>query len=136
MFHKLTLTIAALCLAFSFNAGCKKKDDKDSKTKKTKPVSGTKVTANPDKKGPRIKINVDGKGYSPSKIEAKAGDAVLVFTRTADTPCAESVKVAGIEGKTKLPLNKPVEIGVHLPKSGKIKFACGMDMMTGVIAIQ
>lgn len=124
-------------LAMSLSLGCSKKDDTKGNAKAGAKAKATaKVTPNPDKKGPKIPINVTKKGYKPNRIEAKAGDAVLVFTRTEDVPCGKYVKVAGLKGKVELPMNKPVEVGVHLPKSGEVRFACGMDMLTGVVAIK
>lgn len=129
--HTTMVTVIA-ALSLTLAVGCSKKADKHhgSSTK------GAKVQPNPDNKGPHIKITVDRKGYTPNKIEAKAGNAVLVFTRTADVACGKFVVVNGIAGKTELPLNKPVQVGVRLPKDGEVRFACGMDMMTGVIAIK
>ncbi len=127
--------IAALSLV-AFVACSKKENKGHHGHKKGKTMTGPKVTANPDKKGPRIAIEVNRKGYKPGKVEAKAGNNVLVFTRTADVGCGEFVKINGIKGKTKLPLNKPVEIGINLPEKGEVKFACHMDMMTGVIAVK
>lgn len=130
---KTTLFIAVM--AASFAIGCGKKDEaKESKTNAGK-TAGDGVAANPDKKGPRIAIEVNNKGYKPDKITAKAGDAVLVFTRTDDTHCGKYVKIAGLKGKTELPLNKPVEIGIRLPKSGEVRFACGMDMLKGTLVV-
>jgi plastocyanin domain-containing protein len=34
-----------------------------------------------------------------------------------------------------LPMNQPVEIAVTAPATGKVDFACGMDMMSGVILV-
>lgn len=41
-----------------------------------------------------------------------------------------------IEGKKlvkDLPLNKPVELTVTIPKPGKVSYACAMDMIRGSI---
>jgi hypothetical protein len=32
-------------------------------------------------------------------------------------------------------MNTPVEIAVTAPASGKLGFACGMDMATGVVSV-
>src|SRR5688572_16301217 len=83
----------------------------------------------------RIKIEAAVGGYKPDQISAKPGEKlILVFTRTADGECLSQVKVA--DGPvTDLPMNTPVEIAVTAPQSGKLGFACGMDMATGVIAV-
>jgi plastocyanin domain-containing protein len=44
------------------------------------------------------------------------------------------VKVA--DGATvDLPMNKPTDIAVTAPASGKLTFACGMDMFQGTIVV-
>lgn len=82
-----------------------------------------------------IPINVNDEGYDPSKISAKAGEKLeLEFTRRSKGACGEQVKVA--DGPViDLPLDKPVKIAVTAPASGEIRFACGMDMMTGVVVV-
>lgn len=83
----------------------------------------------------RIKIEAGKGGYKPDKITAKPGEKlVLVFTRTAEGECLSQVKIA--DGPvTDLPMNEPVELPVTAPESGKLTFACGMDMATGVVAV-
>lgn len=83
----------------------------------------------------RVPIEAGVGGYKPDKISAKPNEKlVLVFTRTADGECLSQVKVAG-GPVTALPMNTPVEIAVTAPASGKLDFACGMDMVTGVISV-
>jgi hypothetical protein len=81
----------------------------------------------------RIPIDAGQTGYTPSTIEGKPGEKlVLVFTRTVDAECMSQVKLEG--GKPiDLPRDKPVDVPVTVPTSGKLQFACGMDMNTGVI---
>jgi plastocyanin domain-containing protein len=115
----------ALALALSV-AGCSKDEGK-----KADEVVGT---VGPDGVR-RIPIEAGKGGYKPDRIKAKPGEKlVLVFTRTVEGECLSQVKVAGGEAKD-LPMNTPVEIAVTAPESGKLEFACGMDMQTGVIAV-
>lgn len=83
----------------------------------------------------RVEIEAGVGGYKPDKITAKPGEKlVLVFTRTAEGECLSQVKVA--DGPvTDLPMNTPVELAITAPQSGKLGFACGMDMATGVVAV-
>ena len=121
-----------LAIAFTMAvlaAGCSKKEP----TVTTKQTAGlTTGDVGPD--GVRkVAIEANTSGYVPGRIEAKPGEKlVLVFTRTVDGECLEKVKVAGGE-PVELPMNKPVEVPVTAPQSGELKFACGMDMFTGVI---
>jgi plastocyanin domain-containing protein len=81
----------------------------------------------------RVEITASEKGYVPDRIEGKPGEKlVLVFTRTIDGECLEKVKVAG-GAEIELPKGKPTDVPVEVPASGEVKFACGMDMFTGVI---
>lgn len=112
-------------------AACSKKDAKPA-GQATAPV--TAGTANAD--GSRsIPIAVKKAGYEPASIQAKPGEQLkLIFTRVEPTECGAQVKVDN--GKVyDLPMNQPVEIAVTAPASGKVGFACGMDMMAGVIVV-
>ena len=66
---------------------------------------------------------------------AKSGEKLeLVFRRRTKSECGAQVKVA--DGPvTDLPIDQPVKIAVTAPPSGQLAFACGMDMMTGVVVV-
>jgi plastocyanin domain-containing protein len=83
----------------------------------------------------RIAVEASRRGYQPGEIAAKPNEKlVLVVTRTVDGECLSQFKVA--DGPViDLPMNTPVEIPVTMPASGKLTFACGMDMFTGTIAV-
>lgn len=115
----------AVLIGVSLALGACEKSDSD---------SGAQGEVGPDGVR-RIKVEAGKGGYKPDKIKARPGEKlVLVFTRTVDGECLSQVKVA--DGPvTDLPMNTPVEIAVTAPDSGKLAFACGMDMATGVIAV-
>jgi plastocyanin domain-containing protein len=82
-----------------------------------------------------VPIAVKTAGYVPDQVMAKPGEQLkLVFTRVEPTECGAQVKVDNGPVHD-LPMNKPVEIAVTVPASGKVQFACGMDMMTGVVIV-
>jgi plastocyanin domain-containing protein len=86
---------------------------------------------------PRVEVAVTDEGFKPSRIPARAGSPLtLVVTRKTDQTCAREIIFAGREGKTELPLGKPVEV-IYTPKvSGEVKFGCAMGMMVGgVLAV-
>ncbi len=114
-------------------AGCKKHDDAaPAATAAATTATPTAGTTGADGIR-RIAIEANEKGYTPARIEGKPGEKlVLVFTRTLDGECLEKVKVAGGE-PIDLPKDKAVDVPVTVPDSGEVKFACGMDMFTGVI---
>lgn len=84
-----------------------------------------------------IKLDVTEKGFTPSEIKAKSGSHVfLKVTRKTDVTCATQIKVEDKKQKIDLPLNKEVTIDLGTPKKGEIRFACGMDMLTGHIIVE
>jgi len=119
----------ALLVGLAIAPGCAKKDDKPKA-----PAAATLTTGSVDAAGVRtIAIEAGKDGYVPANIPGKPGEKLkLVFTRTADNECISELK--GPDGTLRpLPLGKPVEIAVTVPAEGEVKFACGMDMYTGVI---
>jgi|GEM_PF-1289643 len=111
-------------------AGCKKAESK--KAPAAAPVTAGTVRTDGSR---QIPIAVKKAGYEPASIQAKANEKlVLVFTRVEDTECGAQVRIGG-GTLYDLPLNTPVEIAVTAPATGKVDFACGMDMMSGVIVV-
>ena len=88
----------------------------------------------------RIEITVTPRGFMPDRIEVPAGvPVVLAVTRTTDRTCAKRVIVQLGDGKQveqDLPLDKVVEVPITFPKKGELRYACAMDMVTGVIVVQ
>lgn len=113
-------------------AGCDKKSSTGNKAASAPPPAAP--TVQPD--GTRsIPINVNDQGFDPDKITAKPGEKLeLVFTRRTKAECGAQVKVA--DGPlTDLPIDQPIKIAITAPPSGQLGFACGMDMMTGVVVV-
>ena len=119
--------VAAVVLGL---AACEKKGSKTTEA----PPSPPAATVSAD--GTRsVPIFVRKAGYQPDKVTARPGEKLeLVFTRVEDTECGAQVKVAD-GAVVDLPMNKPVPIKVTVPASGTVGFACGMDMMTGVVVV-
>jgi plastocyanin domain-containing protein len=88
----------------------------------------------------KIEVGVTEKGFGPDKIKVKKGEAVtLAFTRRTDKTCAKQVIVQLGDGQKlekKLPLNETVEIEATFSKAGELRYACSMDMITGVILVE
>ena len=91
-------------------------------------------------KARRIDITVTNKGFEPGQVKVKKGEPlVLVFTRKVKRTCAKDVVIKVNDKKTitrELPLDTPVEIAVTFPKSGKLTYACSMDMISGIVLVQ
>ncbi|MCE9572955.1 MAG: cupredoxin domain-containing protein [Deltaproteobacteria bacterium] len=88
----------------------------------------------------RIAIEVTRQGFTPDRITvAKGQPVVLAFKRTTDKTCAKNVVVELGDGKKvqkDLPLDQTVEIAATFAKAGTLSYACGMDMVTGVLTVQ
>ena len=84
-----------------------------------------------------ISLQVTEKGFVPNKIDVKAGSHVILkVTRKTDDTCATQIAIKDKKIKKELPLNKEVSIDVGVLKKGEVRFACGMDMITGLIVVK
>ena len=83
------------------------------------------------------KIVVNEQGFEPAKFALRAGTpARLTFVRMTDKTCGTEVVFPSLNIKRALPLNEPVVIEFTPSKSGEIAFACGMNMLEGVVVVQ
>ncbi len=83
-----------------------------------------------------VQMTVTQDGFEPSKVKAKKGEKLrLVVTRKTDKTCATEIVIPGYGINQKLPLDKPVTVELTPKASGEIKYACGMDMISGVIFV-
>jgi plastocyanin len=130
---KTRALLLGLALATAAAAGaCKKEDGGPKPTLITKPGAPPKVAPPPLAYASRVDVAVTDEGFVPSKIPAKAGEALtLVITRKTDKTCATEILFHGQEGKTELPMDKPVEVTYTPKQSGIVRFGCAMGMMVG-----
>jgi plastocyanin domain-containing protein len=85
----------------------------------------------------RIEITVSEKGFTPDRVSVKRGEPLqLVVTRTTDRTCAKKIVVPDANVDAALPLNKAVTLNVTPTKTGEMKYACGMDMLSGVLVVE
>jgi plastocyanin domain-containing protein len=83
-----------------------------------------------------IEIIVDG-GYKPGRIVIPEGERVrLKFVRKDYSPCTREVVFASLGIRRELPTNVPVVIELPAQSPGEIPFACGMNMVKGVIVVE
>ncbi|MCC6995937.1 MAG: cupredoxin domain-containing protein [Deltaproteobacteria bacterium] len=91
-------------------------------------------------RGTPIAITVTNKGFEPDHILVEKGvETQLVFTRKTEQTCAKDVVLtidASNQIRKDLPMNQPVTITATFPVSGELRYACGMDMISGVITVQ
>jgi plastocyanin domain-containing protein len=127
------ITRVALALALVFAIGCKK-DNQKAETKPAPPAATTPGTITDGVRTVAIEANTEG--YVPARIAGKPGEKLkLRFTRTVEGECLSQLKAP--DGKlVDLPMNKPVDIDVTVPADGEVRFACGMDMFSGVVVAE
>jgi hypothetical protein len=83
------------------------------------------------------KIAVTEKGYEPDKVTLRAGvPARLTVVRLTDKTCGTEIVFRTLNIKRPLPLNEPVMIELMPTKTSDIAFACGMNMLKGVVVVQ
>ena len=83
------------------------------------------------------KVVVNEQGYEPARVTLRAGTpARITFVRTTDKTCGTEVVFPSLNIKRPLPLNEPVVIEFTPAKAGDIAFACGMNMLKGVVVAQ
>lgn len=83
-----------------------------------------------------VEIAVTGDGFVPAQVRAKKGQKLrLVVTRKTDRTCATEIVIKEAGVNQKLPLDKPVVVELTPKKAGKLRYACGMDMIAGEIVV-
>ena len=94
------------------------------------------ATAAPAAKPRTIEIAVTQDGFVPAEVTARRGEALkLVVTRKVERTCATEVVMKDFGVSVPLPLGKPVAVAVTPKKPGAYRFACGMDMIAGVLKV-
>jgi plastocyanin domain-containing protein len=84
-----------------------------------------------------VTMEVTGAGFVPAEIKVKAKQPVrLVVTRKTDRTCAKEIVLKEFNINHPLPLNQPTEVKFTPPKPGSYRYACGMDMIAGVLIVE
>lgn len=84
-----------------------------------------------------LNISVTEKGFEPTSFDVSPGTSVtLKVTRKTDATCATQIKIPAKKLKKDLPLNQTVSIELGKLDKGEIRFACGMDMLSGHILVK
>jgi plastocyanin domain-containing protein len=126
--------IRAAIVVLALLSACKKADEPKPAAAKPAPPAVAMTTGSDGLR--HVAIEANKEGYTPASIPGKPGEKlVLTFTRTADSSCISQLKTP--DGKmVDLPMNTPVDVAVTVPQTGKLEFACGMDMFHGEIVAQ
>lgn len=81
-----------------------------------------------------VNVTVTSDGFVPARIAVKHGQPVkLVVTRKVARTCATEIVMKDFGVNQPLPLDKTVTVTVTPKKAGDYRFACGMDMIAGVL---
>ncbi len=84
----------------------------------------------------KIEISVTANGFEPARVNVKKGEPLeLVVTRKTDDTCAKEIVIPDENIKAVLPLGKPVTLAFTPQRNGEIRYACGMNMVTGVLVV-
>jgi plastocyanin domain-containing protein len=95
------------------------------------------LAADAAKPGKTVQLTVTEEGYVPARIEARKGEPLtLVITRKTERTCATELVVKEYGINQPLPLNKAVTVTFTPSKSGQVRYACGMDMVSGTLVVQ
>jgi plastocyanin domain-containing protein len=101
-------------------------------------TAGPKVAVAPARR--LIEITVTEEGFRPQRVTVAKGEPVtLAFTRETDETCATEVilELSPTDAiEQPLPLHQRVLVDATFAKSGDVTYACGMDMVTGVISVK
>lgn len=83
-----------------------------------------------------IEMTVTDEGFVPSRVKVKKGEKVrFIVTRKTDSTCAKEIVIKDAAIDQPLPLDKPVTVEFTAKKSGEIRYACGMDHISGVVFV-
>jgi plastocyanin domain-containing protein len=84
-----------------------------------------------------VQLSVTNEGFVPSQVTVKAGKPVkLIVTRKTERTCATEIVMKDFGVKEALPLEKPVTVNITPKKAGDYRYACGMDMIAGVLKVE
>jgi plastocyanin domain-containing protein len=84
----------------------------------------------------RIDIAVKDEGFSPSTIDVKKGETVVLrFHRTTKSECLKAIAIPDLGIKKDLPMNTPVEVAITPQKEGKMTLQCWMAMVKATINV-
>jgi plastocyanin domain-containing protein len=84
-----------------------------------------------------VQIAVTREGFTPAAVTVKRGQPVkLVVTRKVERTCATDIVMKDFGVNQPLPLEKPVTVTITPKKPGSYRYACAMDMIAGVLAVE
>ena len=135
-----SLPLLAFALAFA-TAGCNQSSGAQTTAAPDKAAAGQEgAKAGADGAIPagakRIDIAVVDEGFSPSTLDLKKGETVVLrFNRTTKSECLKAIEIPDLSVKKDLPLNTPVEVAITPQKEGKMTLQCWMAMVKATLNV-
>ena len=84
-----------------------------------------------------VNVTVTRDGFVPAQVAVKQGQPVkLVVTRKVERTCATEIVMKDFGVNQPLPLEQAVTVTLTPRKAGEYRFACGMDMIAGVLRVE
>lgn len=84
-----------------------------------------------------FELQVTEDGFVPARLKVIQGETVrLVVTRKTDGTCAKEIVIKESGINTPLPLEKAVTVEFKARRPGEVRFACGMDHVSGVVFVK
>jgi hypothetical protein len=84
-----------------------------------------------------VDVAITTDGFVPAEITITNGEAVrLRFTRQVEKTCATEVVFPSLKIQKPLPLGQAVPVDLPSTLTGRIAFACGMNMYKGLVIIR
>ena len=84
-----------------------------------------------------VTVRITERGFEPETFKLRrAIQAQVTFLRTTDATCVKEITVPDFNIRRELPLNQPVIVNITPRQSGRLTFACGMNMMRGQLIVQ
>ena len=84
-----------------------------------------------------ITVLVEDGVYTPSRIEARAGQSlVLRFVRKDASPCAAKVVFDQLQISADLPIGQAYDVRLTPPAPGEYAFTCEMQMYRGSLVVK
>ncbi len=84
-----------------------------------------------------VELAVTGDGFVPAQVRVRKGEPLrLAITRKVERTCATEIVVKDYGIEQPLPLGKTVYVEFTPARSGSVRYACGMDMIGGVLIVE
>jgi len=88
-------------------------------------------------KGRMIEMAVTADGFVPDQVKVKKGETVtLLVTRKVERTCATEIVIKELGVNQPLPLGEQVAVTITPKTAGKLRYACGMDMIAGTLIVE